>query len=79
MAITKQQLIDWAKSKGWEEDNFGHLQKQANGKQYRFKLSSIAVRYETKVKSIGEWIRLQSGYFKDLTITEDGKLAGLTR
>ena len=87
MAMTRQQFVDWAKSKGWQEDNFGHLQKQTDGKQYRFKISSISIRYEVKVnydatdytKAHSDWLRLRSGYFKDLSITEDGKLSGLKR
>lgn len=76
--MTKQEFINWAKSRGWREDKFGHLQKETDGKQYRFKVSKIAVRYE--IKSMGKdvgWIRLRSGYFKDLSFTPDGKLSGV--
>jgi hypothetical protein len=85
MAITKDQFIQLAESKGWTKDKFGHLQKSTNIKDYRFKISSISVRYEVKVhhnateysKANNEWVRIRSGYYKDLSITSDGKLAGL--
>ncbi len=87
MALTKEQLINWALSRGWSQDNFGHLQKSANGKNYRLKLSNVAVRYEVRVhheateysKAENEWARLQSGYFKDLSIDDENKLHGMSR
>ena len=83
--LTKQQIIDWAIGKGWELDKWGHLQKKVGDKEYRFKLSSTAMRYEAKVhhpgtqysKPSSEWMRLRSGYYKDLSILPDGKLSGL--
>ena len=83
--ITKQQIIDWATSRGWKLDKWGHLQKEINGKQYRFKLSSTAMRYEFKVHHPGgqyggpssEWVRLRSGYYKDISFTPEGKISGL--
>ncbi len=85
--ITKQQLETWAEQHGFQKDKWGYFQKSNNGKEYRLKLSNIAVRYEVKIHHDGtkysqpdnEWIRLQSGYFKDLSITPDGKLVGLKR
>lgn len=87
--MTRQQFLDWAKSKGWEEDKFGHLHKTlmtATGmRSFRFKVSSISVRYEIQVHHPGgeywpaknEWMRLRSGYFKDLRILQDNRLSGL--
>ena len=81
--MTKQQFIDWAKSKGWKEDKFGHLQKENNiGDHFRFKLSAISVRYESQLTFYDnkhEWFRHGSGYYKDLSITSDGKLSGMRR
>ena len=73
--ITKDQLIDWAQANGWRLDRFGHLQKTNGSAQYRLKLSRIAARYETKTSH--GWIRLRSGYYRDLVITADGRLAGM--
>ena len=82
--MTRDELITWAKANGWREDRYGHLQRTTcmpegcprEQKTYRLKLSSIAVRYE--VKSAASWVRLRSGYYKNLNITADGKLAGMT-
>jgi hypothetical protein len=78
--MTKQEFINWAKSKGWKEDKFGHLRTQKG--KHRFKISSIAARYEKQITfSDGkhEWLRIMSGYYKDLSINSDGKLSGMKR
>ena len=88
--MTREQFIDWATTHGWKTDRFGHLQKSyptTDGKQkeYRFKLSRIAVRYEVKInfehasswQPKSEWKRLRSGYFKNLVLGTDGKIAGM--
>jgi hypothetical protein len=73
MAVTKQILEAWAKSKGWSEDRWGHLRKSS----YRIKLSRIAARYE--LRSPSGWIRLRSAYYHSIEITPEGKLKGLMR
>jgi hypothetical protein len=77
--ITRDQLIQWATSNGWKLDSHGHLQKVEHEglRHYRLKLSRIAVRYE--VKTHAGWVRLRSGYYKNLHITADDQLAGMTR
>ena len=75
--MKKEQFITWAESQGWKLDRFGHIRKEVNGKAYRFKLSRVAVRYE--VKSSAGWVRIRSGYFSNLSISDEGKLVGLTR
>ena len=75
--MTKDELITWAKANGFTEDRFGPLQKINGTSRYRLKLSSIAARYE--VKSSAGWLRLRSGYYKNLNITADGKLGGMTQ
>ena len=76
--ITREQLIEWAITNGWKLDRHGHLQKSEHEglRRYRLKLSRIAVRYE--IHTHAGWVRVRSGYFKDLSITAGGKLAGLT-
>lgn len=69
--MKREDFIQWAESRGWKIDRFGHL--RVEGSNYRYKLSSIAVRYEIKLPS--GWVRLRSGYFSKLSITPDGKLA----
>ncbi len=75
--MTKQEFINWAQVHGWKLDRFGHLKKDLNGKVYRFKLSRIAARYELKTSA--GWVRIKSGYFSKLSVSGEGKLAGMTR
>lgn len=80
--MTREEFITWAKSRGWQEDRFGHLQKTVttNGveQRRRLKMSSIAVRYELKYEY--GWVRFTSGYFTRLSIDpETGKLHGMVR
>lgn len=80
MGITRQQFEEWAKTRGWKQDKFGHFHKIENGKEYRFKVSSTHVRHEVKVQYNGggsDWVRLRGGYFKDLSFNQDNKLVGL--
>jgi hypothetical protein len=79
MAITREELIAWATRNSWKLDRYGHMQKiEHEGlRQYRLKLSRIAVRYE--IKTHAGWVRVRGGYFKDLTITAGGTLTGWTR
>lgn len=68
---------------GFVADRFGHYHKG----EYRFKFQKYSVRYERSYKtpdteySKGEkrWINVASGYFKKLSINDDGKISGLSR
>ncbi len=71
--MTREELITWVTARGYRPDRWGHLHKG----NYRLKLSRIAVRHE--VRSGAGWVRLFSAYYKDLSITPEGKLAGLKR
>ena len=75
--MNKERFIAWAQSRGWKLDSFGHLKKESNGKTFRFKLSRIAARYEQKTSA--GWERIKSGYFSKLSLTDEGKLAGMRR
>ena len=75
--MNRDELIAWATRNGWTPDRWGHLQKETPNGTYRLKLSRIAARYETKTQH--GWVRLRSGYYKDLQLTADGKLAGMNR
>jgi hypothetical protein len=44
---------------------------------HRIKLSRIAARHE--ISTPFGWARLASGYLKNLSITPDDKIAGMTR
>ena len=86
--LTKELLGNWLSDKGYKRDKFGHYQRtvldahvEGGSITTRFKMQSNSVRYE-KQAMIGdhnEWIRLASGYYKNISITGDGKLAGMKR
>ncbi len=73
--ITKDELIAWATRNGWKLDRWGHLKKEFENGTHRLKLSRIAARHE--ISTPFGWARVNSGYYKDLTITADGRLAGM--
>lgn len=78
--MTKEEFVAWALSRGWHADRYGHLQKEVGDKQYRMKISNVAVRYESRITFADgkhEWVRLRSGYYKNLRVMPDGTLAGL--
>jgi len=77
MAITREELIAWATRHGRKLDRWGHLKKELPGATHRIKLSRIAARHE--ISTPHGWVRLASGYLKQLHITADGKLGGMTR
>lgn len=70
--MTRREFEAWAAARGWTKDQWGHYH---NGDR-RFKLSQVAVRLEAKAGNAG-WVRLRSGYFSKLHITDTGKLARL--
>ena len=79
--MTRQELIQWAKEKRWKESRRPskktYLYKQVDGREFRLVVSKISVRYETKGESSGYWFRVRSGYLKNLSISDSGKLKGL--
>lgn len=93
MATTKSEIAQWALTHGYGFDSYGHLHtrvcdKSGEQREYRFKLGKTSVRWEVKVsygKAAGyygrhsEWVRIRSGYYCNLTITDEGKLAGMKR
>ena len=75
--MTRDELITWARDHGWQLDRWGHLQKEFPNGTHRLKLSRIAARHE--IKTPFGWARMNSGYYKDLQLTADGKLVGMNR
>jgi len=73
--MTRDELVAWATRSGWKLDRWGHLQKEFDNGPHRLKLSRIAARHE--IKTPFGWARIHSGYYKDLSITADGKLGGM--
>ena len=75
--MTRDELIAWATRNGWKPDRCGHLKKEFDNGTHRLKLSRIAVRHE--ITTPWGWARLASSYYKNLHITADDQLAGMTR
>jgi len=76
--MTRSEVVAWAESHGWTRDAWGHYQRVTpQGNRYRLKLSRIAARYEVRTE-VG-WVRLMSGYYRDLSISPEGKLSGMKR
>lgn len=85
--MTREQFEQWATAQGYKADAWGNLKKQFGDKLFRFKVGKLSVRYEVQTtieatqysKAEKMWVRLKSGYLKDLSITEENKLRGLKR
>lgn len=81
--LTRQQIADWALSRGWKTDKFGNLLIVENERTYRIKFSAISIQYEKRIYllvyplSKWKWLRLSSGYYRNLSITPEGKLEGM--
>ena len=84
--LTKELLGNWLFDKGYKRDKFGHYTKTIvdpkleGGKvTVRFKMQSNSVRYEKQIYIVdkNQWMRLVSGHYKNLSITEEDKLAGM--
>lgn len=69
--LTKEQIKENLKTKGWTEDRWGSMKKTKNDKLYRFKFKDIVFRYELRVGD--SWMRIGGGYYKDYEIV-DGKI-----
>ena len=90
--MTKEDVEKYFLSKGWNKDRYGHLQKEntttkGDTRQYRIKFQAKSFRYEIKVNheaseyspASSTWVRLRSGYYKQVSINAQGVLAGMTR
>lgn len=80
--MKKEELEAWARRHGYSKDRHGHFRKdvldpeKAGLKKYRLHISQNAARKELHCED--RWIRLRSGYLKNLSIDENDRLAGLT-
>jgi uncharacterized protein (DUF1684 family) len=85
--MKREELENWLISKGYSKDKFGHYQKTIGETDVRYKMQADSVRYEKRITFAAtdyspkqnEWLRLASGYYKSLSITPEGKLAGMKR
>lgn len=75
--MTRDEIIDWGLEHGWKEDKQGNLRRESDGKLFRLKFGKKKVRGEIRVDD--RWIRQGSGYYKNMSISEEGKLKGIKR
>lgn len=73
-----REIQAWALEHGYTQDRHGNLKKEHGGNQYRLKIQATSIRYEVRTES-GDWVRIRGGYLKDITITPEGKIAGMRR
>lgn len=76
MAVKREQIEALLQSAGFKKDSWGHYKWSEGGNQYRIKLSRVGMRYEVKAGDAG-WVRLRGAYYKDLSITPEGRIRGL--
>ena len=55
------------------EDSYGNFKVEIAGTHYRYHFSKNALRAEINISS--SWCRRWSAYYKDISITEKGKLS----
>jgi len=87
--LTRQDVRDWANKRGWVKDGRGYWHKNIGGTPFRLKIGERSVRFDRQVRYTGEsanhrakktdWVRASSGPYKNLRITMDGRLAGLSK
>ena len=71
----------WFTARGWTADRFGHLRRD----KYRIKFQARSIRLEVECRHEASqyspaslsWVRLRSAFLSQLSLTTDGKLAGL--
>jgi len=79
-------LHEWMIRHGYKEDAWGNYKKVRNdGTEIRYKIQKTSIRLESKViyeateyspKSY-DWVKVRGAYLKDVSFTEDDKIAGL--
>ena len=74
----KQKVAEFLKAHGCKVDRWGHYTKtRKNDKKYRYKFNKNTLRYEVKLPH--GWMRLYSGYWKNIRFNEEGKISGMSR
>lgn len=78
--MTRDDVVTFLKSRGYaSKELWPHLYyKELGDKTVRYRVTTHGLRLESRLSN-GEWVRIRSAYFKNLSINPEGKLAGLTR
>lgn len=76
--MTRAETETWLRGRGWARhpiwtELWSHPERPA----HRYRTTSLGLRLEART-SLGEWVRVRSGYYRDLSITDEGRLHGLT-
>lgn len=87
--MTRSEFLEWARSRPHlTEDRWGNFKGTltladptaptgVRPQQYRYHPGKLAVRREVRGHLTGEWLKSRGAYYKDLSITPEGKLKGL--
>lgn len=76
--MKREELEKWFEAHGWVRDRFGHYRKGDS----RMKMQDYSVRFEkqtTLSDGSKHWVRVKGAYYSNLSLTPDGKLAGMKR
>ena len=74
------ELKAWAVRHGYQKDRYGHYVKESDGTEgskIRFVFKDTVLRKEVWSQAIKEWIRVKSGYYGELSITDKDQLKGM--
>lgn len=85
MPLKRNEVEEWLKRHGFSSrPAYPHIfyrdvtdGSSAPVRLYRYRLTTYGLRRESRLDS-GEWIRIRSGYFKNLILTLDDKLQGMS-
>ena len=76
--MKRSEIVEWLGRRGWKSRLvWPHLFYKEEQPTRRYKITSHGLRYEARLEN-GEWMRLRSGYFKNLRLTTEDKISGLT-
>lgn len=79
-SVDRVHVFSWAQRHGYKLDRWGHWRKQvASGMVWRITLSKVAVRLERQVRYTDgktSWVKVRSGYYRNMYLTQDDKLGG---
>ena len=73
--MTKEQAEQFFTRHNWTRDKWGHFHKTQP--HYRATVTTHSIKIEVKAGCAG-WVRIKSGYLRDITLTPDDKLSGLS-
>jgi hypothetical protein len=77
--VTRNDVETFLISKGYRAPRaiFPHLFYKEGQEDKRYRMTDLGLRYESRLSN-GEWVRIRSAYYKNLSINAEGKLAGMT-